>query len=161
MKKLRKERDGSVQIYVIAALVLISVFSAYLIHLLQSDIFQMHAYSLQMQAYYLADEAASAAVSALLADDEASLLATGTYPMHDTMVHTAAGSQIGVSSIDVTKEIHPYYDEDKVWVVIRIETSIPDPRAGRSGEDFSYGTVVMVLADNPLIQLYNIDPNDL
>ena len=161
MKRFTKKHGGSAQFIVIAALVIISVFSAYIIHLLQNDIFQMHAYSLQMKAYYLSDEAASASVSALLADDDESLLKTGIFPMHDTMTHIANGERIGVSDISMTKEVHPYYEENKDWIVIRIRTTIPDDRAERLGEDFTYSMTVMVLAENPLVQLYNINPDDI
>ena len=161
MKLFQKKRGGSAQFIVIAALVLISVFSAYIIHVLQSDIYQIHAYSLQMQAYYLADEAASASVSALLADDDVSLLKTGTFPMQDQMIHTVSGGEIGVSEITMTKETHTYYSENKEWIVIRIQTGIPDTRAERRGETFTCSLTVMVLADNPLIQLYNINPDDV
>ena len=161
MKILKKKRSGSAQFFVIAALVLISVFSAYIIHVLQADIYQMHAYSLQMQAYYLADEAASASVSALLADDDESLLNTGVFPMSDVLTHTADGEEIGVSRIDMCRETHPYYDENKEWIVIRIKTAIPDDRAGRAGEEFTYSETVMVLVENPLVRLYNIDPDDV
>ncbi len=160
MKVLKKKR-GSAQFFVIAALVLISVFSAFIITTLQSDIYQLHAYSLQMQAYYLADEAASASVSALLADDDVSLLLTGNFPMEDTMKHVVDGKEIGSSHITMDRETHSYYDEDKEWVVIRIVSTVPDVRAERRGEDFSYRMTVMVLADNPLVQLYNIDPDEI
>lgn len=161
MKKTYRKRGGSAQFFVIAALVLVSIFSAYIIHVLQADIYQMHAYSLQMQAYYLADEAASASVSALLADDDASLLKTGSFPMHDEMIHTVSGEEIGRSEIDMCRETHPYYEENKEWIVIRIRTTIPDNRAGREGKPFPYSVTVMVLSENPLIRLYNIDPDDV
>ena len=160
-KLFRKKRGGSAQLFVIAALVLVSVFSAYIIHVLQADTYQLHAYSLQMQAYDLADEAASASVSALLADDDASLLKTGAFPMHDTLTHTVSGKEVGVSEIDMRKENHLYYNESKEWIVIRISTAIPDNRSGRRGEDFTYSMTVMVLAENPLVQLYNINPDEI
>ena len=161
MKFLTKKRAGSAHIIVLAVLVLISVFSAFIVHQLQADIFQINAYSLQMQGYYLSDEAASAAVSALRADDDASLLKTGTFPMTDTFKHVFSGEQVGVSTITMTKETHPYYEEEKDWIVIRITTAIPDPRASRAGEDFTYQATVLVLVENPLIQLYNINPDEL
>ncbi len=161
MKRFRKKRNGSAHLFVIGALLIVSVFSAFIINLLQTDTYQLHAYSLQMQAYYLADEAASATVSALLADDDASLLQTGAFPMSDTMTHTASGTELGVSEIHMTKETHSYYEEDKEWIVIRITTTIPDNRAERAGESFSYKMTVMVLVENPLVQLYNINPDDL
>ena len=161
MKILTKKRAGSAHIIVLAVLVLISVFSAFIIRQLQADIFQINAYSLQMQGYYLSDEAASAAISALLADDDASLLKTGTFPMSDTFTHTFSGEKVGVSEITMTKETHPYYDEDKDWIVIRISTAIPDTRAERSGQSFTYEMTVMILSENPLVQLYNINPDDI
>ncbi len=161
MKKRLRKRRGSAQIFVIAALVLISVFTAYVIHVLQADTYQIHAYSLQMQAYYLANEAASASVSALLADDDESLLNTGTFPMQDRMTHTKDGKEIGISEIFVCEEKHDYYNEEKDWIVIRIETNIPDNRANRRGESFGYEMTVMILKENPLVKLYNIDPDDI
>lgn len=161
MIHLKKKRAGSAQFFVIAALVLISAFSALILRTLQQDIYQLHAEAMQMRAYYLADEAASAAVSALLADDDASLLMTGTFPMHDSMTHVSEGETVGVSVIDMVKETHPYYNEEEEWVVIRIKTTIPDTRADRQGEGFSYSITVMVLVDNPLVKLYNINPDDI
>lgn len=156
-----KKKNGSAQIIVIAALLLISVFAALVLRTLQQDIYQLHAESLQMRAYYLADEAASAAVSALLADDDASLLLTGSFPMQDRMVHTYGGKVQGHSDISMTEEMHLYYEQEKEWIVIRITTAIPDNRAGRAGEDFTYSITVMVLVDNPLVQLYNINPDNI
>ncbi len=161
MKHKFKKRGGSAQFFVIAALVLISVFSALVLSTLQQDIYQLHAEAMQMRAYYMADEAASAAVSALLADDDASLLNTGVFPMQDTMTHVSEGETLGSSSIRMVKETHPYYNEDKEWVVIRIVTTLHDDRAGRRGEDFTYSITVMVLAENPLVQIYNINPDDI
>lgn len=158
---LKKKRKASAQLFVIGALLLISVFAALVLRTLQQDIYQLHAESLQMRAYYLADEAASAAVSALLADDDASLLLTGNFPMQDRMVHTYDGEVQGHSDISMTEETHLYYEQEKEWIVIRITTAIPDNRAGRAGEDFTYSITVMVLVDNPLVQLYNINPDDI
>ena len=156
-----KKKKGSAQFLVIGALIIISVFTAYIVRVLQTDIYQMHAYKLQMKAYYLADEAASATVSALLADDDASLLKTGAFPMEDTITHRVSGEEVGVSRITVRKETHPYYEENKDWIVIDVVTTIPDERAERKGEPFTYSSLSMVLVDNPLVQLYNINPNDL
>lgn len=161
MKRYSGKKRGSAQIFVIAALVLISVFSAFVIRVLQADTYQIHAYSLQMQAYYLANEAASASVSALLADDDESLLETGTFPMHDRMVHKNDGKEIGTSDINMCIEKHNYYNEEKEWVVIRIETNIPDNRAARRGEAFGYEMTVMVLRENPIVRLYNINPDEI
>ena len=155
------KKSGSAQFFVIGVMIVVSVFSAYIIHVLKSDIYQIHAYSLQMKAYYLADEAASAAVSALLADDEVSLINTGSFPMSDSMDHYEDGEYIGTSSIKMCKEIHPYYSEDKDWIVIYITTSVPDNREGRTEDSFSYSMTCMVLVDNPLIQLRNISSEDL
>lgn len=156
-----KSRRGSASLYVLAALILISLFSALIVTVLKGDIYQMHAYELQMQAYYLSDEAASASVSALLADDDSSLLLTGRFPMSDTLTHTSEGKTLGVSSITMEKERHPYYGSDAVWVVIRIVTTIPDMRGSSTSGEFSYETTVMVLEENPLVRLYNIRPEDL
>ncbi len=161
MKIFRKKRKGAAQLFVIGALILVSVFSTYVIKKLQADIYQMHAYSLQMQAYYLAEEAASASVSALLADDDASLVQTGAFPIQDQMIHTSNGAQIGTSQIRVTKEVHNYYNENKDWIVVRVNTSVPDTRAQRRGQPFTYSMTVMILRENPLIQLYNIDPDEI
>lgn len=161
MKIFRKKRTGAAQLYVIAALILVSLFTAFTVHVLQGDIYQMHAYELQMQAYYLSDEAASAAVSALLEDDDDSLLRTGHFPMEDTMTHSDNGTELGTSKIRMCRETHPYYGEDAEWIVIRITTEMPDPRVNNPQGTFRYQTTVSVLVSNPLVRLYNINPEDL
>lgn len=86
----------------------------------------------------------------------------------------ATGKQtdlIGVSLFTIGKEMHDYYGEPKKWIIITVTTTIPDTRAARIGgaadafagtdlegqRGFEYTGTTMVLAENPLIQLYNAD----
>ena len=164
MKLLRKKKVGSSHIIVLGVLVLISVFSVYIVNQLQNAIYQINAYSMQMQAYYLSYEATTASISALLADDEAALLYnTDGFPMNDSMTHTFDGVTVGYSEIVMLRKVYPYYEvESADWVQIDVTTTIPDHRLGRpEGSDFTYQTRSLVLVDNPMVQLFNKDPSEL
>lgn len=161
MKILQKKKAGSSHIIVLGVLVLISVFTVYIINVLQNDIYQINAYSLQMQGYYLCHEATSAAISALLEGDDEALIYTNDFPMTDSMTHTFDDEEIGESVITMSKEQHPYYEiESTAWIVIDVTTTIRDSRNGHSS-DFTYMTTSLVLVDNPIIQLFNKDPSEL
>lgn len=155
------KRQGSAYMMVIMVFIFVSVFSAMMLSALSQSIYESHAYSLQMQCYYLNNQAAKATVAALLADDN-QLLRDATYPKLDTLEHkdAALSKDLGISEIRLTRENHDYYGESKSWIVADITTTIKDPRATRAGQDFTYVGSVMVLEENPLIQLFNLNPND-
>lgn len=165
MKKPHK-RKGATYLLVIIVFIFVSLFSTLILSNVSQSVYQFNAYSLQMQCFYLNRQAADATVVALLTEDDVgnTLLKTSrtSFPKVDTMTHTASdGTLLGSSTITLTKENYDYYGESKEWAVARIETSIPDPRGSRRGEDFNYSGSVMVLVENPLIQLYNINPDSL
>lgn len=156
--KLRK-RKGSAYLLVVVVFLFVSLFSALIFSNVSQSIFQLNTYGLQMQCYYLTQQASEAAVAVLLSDNNALLQSETSYPQEDTMIHYGIDgtTYLGKSKITLTKESHDYYGESKRWAVARIVTTIPDPRASRDGEDFSYTGSVMVLVENPVVQLYNID----
>lgn len=162
MKANHKHR-GSAYILVILVFIFVSLFSALLLSNLNQAIFQTNAYGLQMQCYYLNNQAAKATVAALLADNNDLLnrLAASGDVQTTTMVHKdAGGNSVGSSSIKLTREYHTYYDENKEWIVATILTTINDPRVSRQGEMFDYKGTAMILVDQPLIQLFNVNPED-
>lgn len=153
-------RQGSGYLLVIIVFLVVSLFATLMLSSLGNAIYQTHTYSMKMQSYYLTKEAADATVAVLLSDDNA-LLKTLTYPQTDTMPHSSGGEVIGSSEITLTKELHDYYGENKEWIVARIKTEIPDQRGSRAGEQFVFEGSVMILLENPMIQLYNINPDTL
>ena len=165
MKKIRlKKRKGVVSLFAIGAFIVISVLTFYIISVIRNDIYQMHAYRLQMQAQFLADEAASAAVSALLMDDSASLLDTTDWSvdvLESRMDHIYHNQTVGQSSITMQGAVAEYYGDPKDWIIITVNTTIEDPRPENTTGQFTYMMTVVVLKDNPLIQIYNIDPEAL
>ncbi len=165
MKKIRmKKRKGVVSLFAIGAFVVISVLTFYIIAVIKNDIYQMHAYRLQMQAQFLADEATSAAVSALLMDDTASLLDTTDWSveiLESTMDHIYHNQTIGQSHITMQGAVGEYYHVNKDWIVITVNTTLEDPRPENTTGQFTYMMTAVILKDNPLIQIYNIDPDVL
>ena len=166
MKKIRlKKRKGVVSIFAVGAFVVISVLTFYIIKVIKNDIYQMHAYKLQMQAQFLADEAASAAVSALLMEDTASLLSTGEWEnnvrLTSNMDHVYHNETVATSHIEMQGAKALYYGTEEDWVVITVTTTMDDPRPENTTGDFTYMMTVVVLENNPLIQIYNIAPDIL
>ena len=159
MKRLKKRR-GSAYLLVIVILIAISVFTSLMITMLNRSIFHMNTYALQMRAYYLNREAQET-VAAVLLDDDADLLQNMDYPRTDSMTHEYDGQVLGESTITVDKEIHRYYGDDTDWIVAHVETTIPDTRPDRAGKSFPFNGTVMILLDNPVVQLYNISPESL
>jgi hypothetical protein len=160
MSRLHR-RKGSTYLLVVVVFIFVSLFSALMLSNVSQSIFQINTYGLQMQCYYLNQQAAEATVAVLL-DNDNELLNGMSYPQVDTMTHTeSSGTVLGNSKITLTKEEHDYYGESKEWAVARIVTTIPDHRASRSGNDFNYVGSVMILIENPLVQLYNINPDDI
>ena len=159
MSGLRK-REGSAYLLVIVVFIFVSLFSALMMSNLTQTIYQANAYGMQTQCYYLNNQAARATVAALI-DNNNELIKTMSFPREDTMKHKdSSGIEIGSSRIVLKKEYHDYYGENEAWVVAEITTTIKDLRAARYGEDFTYMGTVMVLIDNPLIQLYNVNIED-
>lgn len=157
--KFRK-RKGGAYLLVIAVFLFVSLISTLMLSTISQSVYQTHVYGMQMQSYYLTNQAADATVAVLLADDNL-LLNSMSYPQTDTMIHTdESGTVLGSSQIRLAKERHDYYGDNKEWIVAYIETKIPDQRGSREGEDFSYKGSVMILVENPLIQLYNINPDN-
>ncbi len=152
-----KTRKGSAYLFVILIFLFVSLFSMLIITQVQQTVYETHAYALQMQAYYMTQRSADATLAILMADDNA-LLKSGDYPKTDTLSHWSGS---GTSVIKLTKEIHPYYSEQKVWVIVSIETRIPDPRGRREGEAFLHSGKVMILVENPIVQLYYLNPDAL
>lgn len=159
---------GSTYIYVIGVFLVVSMLTTLSVSQLNQSIYENHAYNMQMQCYYLTYEAADATVYVLTDDykENRDLLRHMDYPQTNEIKHydpevanPDESDIIGVSSITVTKEIHDYYGEDREWAVATITTTIPDKRGSRMGEDFSYVGSVMILMDNPVVQIYNINPN--
>lgn len=162
MKANHKHR-GSAYILVILVFLFVSFFSALLLSNLNQAIYQTNAYGLQMQCYYLNNQAAKATVAALLADDNDLLnrMNASGGVQTTTMIHKDAdGDVVGSSNIKLTRESHVYYNENKQWIVATIVTTIDDPRASRQGEKYDYTGTAMILADQPLIQLFNLNPED-
>lgn len=164
MKKHYK-RNGSSYLMIILVFVFVSSFSALMLSTLNQSIYQTNAYGLQMQCYYLNNQAAKATVAVLLKDkdDDYEFMKTASFPQTAVLTHTNAdGSQeVGRSTIQLTKEYHDYYSESRAWIVARITTTIKDKRSSNSGNDFTYEGTAMVLVENPIIQLYNINPENV
>ena len=161
--KDKHKHSGSAYMLVILVFIFVSLFSALMLSNLNQAIFQNNAYGLQMQCYYLNNQAAKATVAALLADDNDLLnkIAISGGVQTTTMIHTDAdGNPVGSSSIKLTRENHTYYNENKEWIVATIVTTIIDPRTSRQGKEFDYKGTAMILADQPLIQLFNVNPED-
>lgn len=155
-----RKYNGSAFILVIAVFIFVSLFSALMISTVNQSIYQTHTYGMQTQCYYMNNEAANATVAVMLANDN-DLLKKVSGPQSATMIHTDEdGNPVGTSVITVQKENHNYYGENQPWVVGRITTTITDKRAERQGEPFTYEGTVMILIDNPLIQLFNLNPED-
>lgn len=159
MRKLHI-RKGSSYLLVIVVFLFVSLITAIMVTGLNQSIYHSHAYALQMRAYYLTGKAADATVAVLLADDN-ELLKDLPYPKEDSMTHMDGSHVVGLSKIKLTKETHSYYGENKEWIVAAIETTIPEQRGSRTGKSFTYTGTVMILVENPLIQLYNINPDIL
>lgn len=156
MMRVRKNK-GSAYLYVIVVFVVISTFTAFMLSGLNHTIFQMHTYSIHMKAHYLNLEAEETLVAALLQDDH-DLLKNLPYPASESMSHYDNGTRIADSDFRITKERHNYYGERKEWVVARVTTTVYDERPGRVGEPFTYEGTVMILLENPIVQLYNLQP---
>ncbi len=161
-----KKRTGSSYLIVIVAFIFVSLFSALLLSELDQSIYTTNSYALQMQAYYLNHEAASATVAALLQDDGSGkynyeTLSSTYFASESTMEHTYNGNHLGTSHIRLSKEQHDYYEVNKNWIVATINTEIADNRAGNTTGKYTYKGTVMILCENPIVQLYNIDPASL
>ena len=167
MKKIRmKFRKGIVSLLAVGAFVLISALSFYIITVIRNDIYQMHSYQLSMQAYYLAKEAASASLSALLMErSNADPLIQQTDWTQETLYsfisHEYNGVQVGTSDVTASGLSAPYYGETRQWVVLTVETSMNDSRAANNDGQFTYTMYVIILKDDPSIQIYNFTPDDL
>lgn len=156
-----KKRKGSVYLIVVMIFLFVSLFSALMLQTLSQSIFQTHMYGMNMKCYYLSRQTADAVVAALLQHNNELLNDLHT-TMNDSMEHlNEAGEPVGNSHIVLRKERHTYYDENKEWVVAYITTTIPDERGSRQGETYTYEMTLMILVENPLIQLYDIDPDSL
>lgn len=154
--RVRKNK-GSAYLYVIVVFVVISTFTAFMLSGLNHTIFQMHTYSIHMKAHYLNLEAEETLVAALLQDNR-QLLGGLSYPASERMDHLDNGTRIGESAFHITKERHNYYGQPKEWVVARVTTTVYDERPGRVGDPFTYEGTVMILLENPIVQLYNLQP---
>lgn len=155
-----KKRQGSVYVVVVGVFLVISLFTAFMATELNQTIYQMHAHSLQMRAYYLNLEAEETTAAVLL-KDENKLLNGLVYPKTDRMEHLENGHVIGESVITLRQEKHKYYDVQEDWVVAYVETTIKDDRVTNRGSDFHYKGTVMILKKNPIVQLYNVSPESI
>ena len=160
MKRLRKRR-GSAYLTVVLVFIAVSLFTTLMVTTLNRSVFQMHSYALMMKARYLNYEAQEAAVAALLSGSSELLYSISETPRSDTLTHVSGSDYLGESTITLKKGEYPYYDATAWWVVAYVETAIPDPRADRLGEDYTYSGTVMVLLDNPIVQIYNADVDSL
>lgn len=162
MKKLKK-RTGAVYLLVIVVFVFVSMFSAMMLSSISQSIYQINTYGLQMQCSYFNQQAADATVAALLDSGNELLNSDVGYPRVDTMTHKALDGTtvLGESKITLKKENHDYYGESKAWAVAEIETTMPDPRAANKDGNVSYVASLMVLVENPIVQLYNINPESI
>lgn len=152
------KHNGSTYMLVLVVFIFVSVFSALMLSNLGQTIFQTNTYEMQMRCYYMYDQAAKATVAALLKDDN-ELLNSVTTERTQTIEHKdESGEVVGRSTITIKKDHLNYYGENAEWIVGEITTTITDLRAVRAGEDFSYEGTVMVLVSNPLIQLFNMNP---
>ena len=158
--KRRGRRRGSSFLLVVVIFCVVSVFASLMVTMLNRSVFQLNTYAVQMRAYYLNHEAQEAVVAALL-DNDCEVMKYSSYPRTDSMTHSYELEELGQSTIVLTKEIHPYYGTDRVWAVARIHTTVPDSRPDHDGQEFSFEGTVMVLFDNPVVQLYNISPESL
>ena len=124
--KLRK-RKGSAYLLVVVVFLFVSLFSALIFSNVSQSIFQLNTYGLQMQCYYLTQQASEAAVAVLLSDNNALLQSETAYPQEDTMIHYGIDgtTYLGKSKITLTKESHDYYGESKRWAVARIVMEPP------------------------------------
>ncbi len=155
-------RRGAGLMYVVGLLLFISLFTAIIISSLRTGVYQMDSYSLQTKAYYLNNEATSAAVAALLIDEEElfNAMKSTTAPKTDTFTHLDGSVQVGVSTITLRKENHLYFNENKDFIAITVTTVIHDPRAESKDHSYTYESHSYVMAENSDVRLYNISPSD-
>ena len=167
MSKSHK-RTGSAYMLVIVVFLFVSVFSAIMMSNLGQTIFQTNAYAMQMQCYYMGNQAAKATVAALLevqkdpdGGEQKTVIRSDylNYKNQNKMEHKDKdGNVLGTSVITLYEKPYPYEGELKDWIVGYITTTMTDRRANRQGDDFTYESTVMILKDNPLIQLFNLIP---
>ena len=159
MKQIKK-RVGSAYLVVLMVFLAVTLFSGLMISGLNQGVTRTHVHSLQMKAYYLNREVLEATVAVLRADGD-QLLKSTNQQREDKITHHNEKTQkdIGESTVTIKREKHPYYKENKDWIVIHVTTKIADERVNqkKDGEPytFTYEGTAMVLVDNPIIQLYN------
>lgn len=145
-------KRGFTLIVVIGIFLFVSTSLIFLASSINNRIYQNYRYALQMKGYYLTIKSADIVVAALLKDDNYKKM---SYPKTDKIVHFDESKEIGESEIVLSKEIHPYYEDDKDWIVVNIKTMLENNE--NSTMEFSYIGNVMILIENPIIQLYDID----
>lgn len=152
-----KTRTGNILIHFLVAFVIVSLTTSFLVSYIANAVQRLGTLSMKNQAYFLADEVTRATILTLTKEKEDGseiLLNTMPYPQTDVYNHEVGSEYLGKSTITLTKEQYPYYDEMKDWIVVTVEVEIPDKRINAVGDKkYTYLTVSRILVENPNVQL--------
>lgn len=153
-KEILSGRRGAALIFVILALVLVSIFALAVASLVHGNLDQAVNQESDMQAYYLALSGQDLAYSALLQEDVDGNTLVDTY--FSTAVHSnpadvvpltdILGSADGMSGGTVTITVSAITNDSERWVKIVSEAALDDSGVTKT-------ITLMFQASNPLIQI--------
>lgn len=153
-KEILSGERGAALIFVILALVLVSIFALAVASLVHGNLDQVVNQESDMQAYYLALSGQDLAYSALLQEDVDGHTLVDTYfstavqanPANVIPLTTILGSADGMSGGTVTVTVSAITNDSERWVKIVSEAVLDDSGVTKT-------ITLMFQASNPLIQM--------